>query len=186
MRKLIYAINLTSDGCCDHTKGMPDEELYDYHKALLQDAHTFLYGRKTYQLMVPYWPDIAKDPSDATKDEYEFALAYDAVSQVVVFSQTLDQAEGEKTRIVRGNLEQEVLQLKQKGGKNILTGGVDIPTQLVELGLVDEFHFIIMPVIVGEGRRLFDSVNLPERLKLKLVDTKIFKSGCVALRYLKS
>jgi dihydrofolate reductase len=75
--------------------------------------------------------------------------------------------------------------LKQGQGKNILVGGVDIPSQLIELGLVDEFYFIVQPIIAGEGRRLFDGVSLPEKLQLKLVDSKIFKSGCVGLHYLK-
>jgi dihydrofolate reductase len=179
MRKLIYAINLTLDGCCDHTKGMVDEDLLDYYIALLRDADTFLYGRKTYQLMVPYWPDEAK-----TGDEY--GLAFVAVDKIIVCSKSLDKVEGENTRIIRGNLQEEILKLKQEPGKNILTGGVDIPSQLIQLGLVDEFHIVVHPVVVGEGRRLFDSVSLPERLQLKLVDTKVSKSGSVALRYLKS
>jgi dihydrofolate reductase len=75
--------------------------------------------------------------------------------------------------------------LKQEPGKNILVGGVDIPSQLIELGLVDEYRFVVMPIIAGEGRRLFDGVNLQKKLQLKLVESKTFKSGCVALRYLK-
>ncbi|MGH9765757.1 MAG: dihydrofolate reductase family protein, partial [Blastocatellia bacterium] len=89
------------------------------------------------------------------------------------------------TRIVRGNLRDEILKLKQEPGKNILVGGVDIPSQLMELGLIDEYLFMVGPIIAGAGRRLFDGVSLPEKLQLKLVDTKTFKSGCVALHYLK-
>ena len=89
------------------------------------------------------------------------------------------------TRIVCGNLHDEILKLKQEKGKNMLVGGVDLSSQLVELGLVDEFHFVVGPVIAGAGRRLFEGVSLPEKLKLKLVDSKILKSGCVALRYSK-
>ncbi len=91
----------------------------------------------------------------------------------------------EKARIVRTDLRDEILKLKQEQGKNILTGGVTIPSQLVELGLIDEYHFVVHPIVLGEGRRLFDGVSLPERLQLKLVESTIFKSGCVALRYLK-
>jgi dihydrofolate reductase len=79
-----------------------------------------------------------------------------------------------------------MIKLKQEPGKNILTGGVDIPSQLTQLGLIDEYLFVIQPLVVGEGRRLFDGVSLPERLQLKLVDSKIFKSGIVALRYAKN
>jgi dihydrofolate reductase len=186
MRKLIFAINITLDGCCDHTKMIPSEDLYHHYIALLQSADTFLYGRKTYQLMVPYWPDIAKDTSGDQEADYEYALAFEAVDKIVVLSRTLDKAEGKNTRIVRDNLQEEVLKLKQEPGKNILTGGVDIPSQLVELGLVDEFHIVVMPLIVGAGRRLFDGVNLAEKLKLNLVESKVFESGCVALKYLKS
>src|SRR5882724_8984535 len=99
MRNLIYAINLTLDGCCDHTKGSGTEEILDYHKGLLRDADTFIYGRITYQLMVPYWPDIAKNHSGQTKADIEFAQAFDAVKQIIVFSQSLDRADGKNTRI---------------------------------------------------------------------------------------
>jgi len=186
MRNLIYAINLTLDGCCDHTKLIGNEDVHDYHANLLRDVDLLVYGRITYQLMVPFWPDTAKNHSGNAKEMNDFAQAFDAVSKIVVFSKSLDKAEGNKTSIVRTNLQQEILKLKQEPGKNILTGGVDIPTQLIQLGLVDEYHIVVQPMMVGEGRRLLDTVNLPERLELKLVASKIFKSGCVALRYLKS
>jgi dihydrofolate reductase len=186
MRKLIFAINLTLDGCCDHTKGIADEELHDYHTALLKDADTFLYGRKTYQLMVPFWPDVAKKPAAQPKSISDFAQAFAAIKQIVVFSQTLALAEGKNTQIIRGNLRNEVLKLKQQQGKSILTGGVNIPSQLIELDLVDEFHFVVQPLLAGEGTRLLEGISLPERSPLKLVETKLFKSGCVALRYLKA
>jgi len=180
MRKLVYAINTTIDGCCDHTKFMPDEETFAYATQLARDAGTFLYGRKTYQLMVPYWPHAAKeDPSD------EFARAFDAVENIVVFSKSLDRAEGEKTRIVRTGLQEEVIKLKQEQGKNILTGGLNLVSQLAELGLIDEYHIIIHPIVVGEGKRLFEGINLQQKLQLKLVESTVFKSGDVVLRYLK-
>src|SRR5882757_8139362 len=118
MRKLVYAINTTLDGCCDHTKFGPDEETMPYFVQLTRDADTFLWGRTTYQLMVPYWPDVAKeDPSD------EFAQAFDAIEKIVVFSQSLENPQDEKTRIIRTDLHNEVLKLKQEPGKDILTGG---------------------------------------------------------------
>jgi dihydrofolate reductase len=132
--------------------------------------------------MVPYWPDIAKNHS-GTKAENEFAGTFDSMNKIV-FSQSLDSAEG-NTRIVRANLQDEILKLKQEQGKNILAGGVAIPSQLIELELVDEYHFVVQPIIAGEGRRLLEGVPLRERLQLKLVESKTFKSGCVALRYLK-
>ena len=89
------------------------------------------------------------------------------------------------TRIVRRKLQDEILKLKQEPGQNILAGGVNIPSQLIELGLVDEYRFVVQPILAGEGRRLLEGVSLPEKLQMKLVESKPFKSGCVALRYLK-
>jgi dihydrofolate reductase len=183
MRKLIFAINITLDGCCDHTKQFADDETHEYFTQLMQGADLQVFGRKTYELMVPFWPEVAKNQS-MTKASNEFALLFDSINKIV-FSRSLDSAEDKNTRIVRGNLRDEILKLKQEQGKNILVGGVDIPSQLIELGLVDEFHFVIGPIIAGEGRRLLEGVSLPEELKLKLVETKTFKSGCVALHYLK-
>jgi len=183
MRKLIFAINTTLDGCVDHTKQFVDEEPLEYSAHLLQGADLLVFGRKTYQLMVPYWPEVLKNPSE-TKADHEFARAFDSINKIV-FSRSLDSAEDRNTRIVRTNLRDEILKLKQEQGKNILVGGVDIPSQLMELGLVDEYLFIIGPVLAGAGRRLLEGVSLPEKLQLKLVETKTFKSGCVALSYSK-
>jgi len=183
MRNLIFAINTTLDGCVDHTKQMVDDEKLGYFTHLLRDVDLQVFGRKTYQLMVPYWPDVAKNQS-STKADIEFARAFDSINKVV-FSRSLDSAEGKNTRIVRTNLRDEILRLKQEQGKNILVGGVSIPSQLMELGLVDEYLFVVGPILAGEGRRLLEGVSLRERLRLKLVESKIFKSGCVALRYLK-
>jgi dihydrofolate reductase len=185
MRNLVFAINTTLDGSCDHTKFNPDDEMLEYFTHLTRDADTFVYGRKTYQLMVPYWPDVAKNPSEQTKADYEFAKAFDAINKIIVFSQSLASPEGEKTRIVRTSLHDEILKLKREQGKNIFTGGVTIPSQLAELGLIDEYHFVVHPIVLGEGRRLFEGINLQEKLQLELVESKTFKSGCVALRYLK-
>ncbi len=183
MRNLIYAINITLDGCCDHTKQSVDDEKLEYFTQLVREVDVQVFGRKTYQLMVPYWPDVLKNPSE-TKADTDFARAFDSTRKVV-FSRSLDSVEDKNTRIVRGNLRDEILKLKQEQGKYILAGGVDIPSQLIELGLVDEYRFVIGPTVAGEGRRLLDGVSQPEKLHLKLVESKIFKSGCVALHYLK-
>jgi dihydrofolate reductase len=185
MRNLIYAINTTLDGCCDHTKFYANEDTMEYFTHLTQDADTFVYGRKTYELMVPYWPDVAKNPSGDRKEDIEFAQAFDAVNKIVVFSQSLDSSGDKKTSIFRTGLHDEILKLKQEQGKNILTGGVTIPSQLAELGLIDEYRFVVHPIVIGEGRRLFEGINLQEKLQLKLVESTVFKSGSVALRYLK-
>ena len=183
MRNLIFGINLTLDGCCDHTKQVADEETHEYFTQLMREADLLVYGRKTYQLMVPFWPEVAKNQS-MTKASNDFARAFDSIPKVV-FSRSLDSAENKNTRIVRTDLRDEILRLKQEPGKSILVGGVSVPSQLIELGLVDEYRFVVGTVIAGEGRRLLESVSLRERLQLKFVGSKIFKSGCVALHYLK-
>jgi dihydrofolate reductase len=185
MRKVIFDINLTIDGCCDHTKLGPSDETFEYFINLLRDADLFVFGRKTYELMVPFWPDIAKNRSGTTKAMNEFAQAFDAVDKTFVFSRSLNKAEGKNTRIVRTGLQDEILKLKQEQGKNILIGGLNLLSQLVESGLIDEYHFVVHPIVAGEGRRLLDGISLQEKLQLKLVESTVFKSGCVALRYLK-
>jgi dihydrofolate reductase len=183
MRKVIFAINITLDGCCDHTKQVADDETHEYFTDLLREVDLLVFGRKTYQLMVPFWPEVARNQS-MTKASNEFARTFDSINKVV-FSRSLDNAEDGNTRIVRTNLHEEILKLKQEQGKGILVGGVNIPSQLIELGLVDEYRFVVGPIVAGEGRRLLEGVSLRERFHLKLVESKIFKSGCVALRYLK-
>jgi dihydrofolate reductase len=183
MRNVIFAINITLDGCCDHTKQLADEETHEYFTQLLQEVDLLVFGRKTYQLMVPFWPEVAKNQS-MTKASNEFARAFDSIDRLV-FSRALDSADDKKTRIVRTNLGDEILKLKKERGKNILVGGVDVPSQLIELGLVDEYRFVVGPIIAGEGRRLLEGVSLRESLQLKLIESKFLKSGSVALRYLK-
>jgi len=182
MRNVIFAINITLDGCCDHTKTIGNEEILEYFTHLMRDVDLLVFGRKTYQLMVPFWPDVAKNHSQ-TKAMNEFAQTFDSINRIV-FSQSLDSAEGKNTRIVRTKLQDEILKLKNEQGKNILTGGVSIPSQLIELGLVDEYHFVVHPVLVGQGVRLLERATLWE--KLQLVESKVFKSGSVALHYTNS
>lgn len=183
MRRLIYGINITLDGCCDHTKMNGSEELHDYYATLLAGAGVLLYGRKTYQLMVPFWPDMAKNKSGDTDSMNAFARAFDAVDQIVVFSKTLEQPLGGKTRVLRDNLREEILLLKQQEGKDILLGGVAFPSQLIALNLVDEYHILVQPIVAGAGRRLLSELNLPENIPLQFLDSIVFKSGSVLLRY---
>jgi dihydrofolate reductase len=165
------------------SKQVADDETHEYFTDLLREVDLLVFGRITYQLMVPFWPEVARSQS-MTRASNEFAQAFDSTNKIV-FSRSLDSVEDGNTRIVRTNLHDEILKLKQEQGKNILLGGVDIPSQLIELGLVDEYRFVVGPIVAGEGRRLLEGVSLRERLQLKLVESKIFKSGCIALRYLK-
>jgi len=180
MRNVIFAINTTLDGCCDHTKQVADDETHEYFTDLLREVDLLVFGRITYQLMVPFWPEVAKSQS-MTKASNEFARSFDSISKIV-FSRSLDSAEDRNTRT---NLHDEILKLKQEQGKTILVGGVSIPSQLIELGLVDEYRFVVGPIVAGEGRRLLEGVSLREKLQVRLVESKVFKSGCVALHYLK-
>lgn len=184
MRKLIFGINVTMDGCCSHEKGLPSEEVHEYFTELTKQAGALLYGRKTYELMVPFWPNIAKATQQPNSMK-EFAEAFVSVPQIIVFSKTLSNIEDKNTTLLRSDLKAEVIKLKQQSGNSILAGGVDIPTQLLADGLVDEIRLVVHPVIAGKGRRLFDGLNLQDQLGFKLVETKVFKSGHVALSYVK-
>lgn len=184
MRKLIYSINLTIDGCCDHTKMRGSDDILEYFAKLLQGAGMLVYGRKTYDLMVPYWPDIARNHSGDSKEETEFAETFDSLDKLV-FSKTMGDTDEVRTRIVRTDPREEILRLKQQQGGHMLLGGVDLASQLIGLGLVDEYYFGIHPIIAGEGRRLMEGINLQESLKLKLVESMTLKSGCVMLHFVK-
>ena len=185
MRNVIFSINLSLDGCCDHTKFNPTDETYEYFTHLMREADTLVSGRITYQLMVPFWPDVAKNRSGETKAVNEFAQAFDDIDKIIVFSKSLEKVEGKNTRIVRDNLPDEILKLKQEQGKSILLDGVTLSSQLLGHDLIDEYRIVVHPIVVGEGRRLFEDVSLQEIIQLKLIESKIFKSGGVALRYVK-
>ena len=185
MRKVIYGINLTIDGCCDHTKVDGHEDIHEYFAQLLRGADVLVYGRKTYQLMVPFWPDVAKNRSGQTKSMNDFAQAFASVPNIVVFSKSLEKVHDQNTRIVRANPQEEILNLKREPGKNICLGGVGLASQLITANLVDEYYFVVHPVVAGEGRRLLDGMSLPEKLRLKLAESKVLPSGCLALHYVK-
>jgi dihydrofolate reductase len=157
---------------------------HEYFTHLLREVGLLVFGRITYPWMVPFWPEVARNQS-MTKASKEFARTFDSINKIA-FSRSLNSAEDRNTRVVRTNLHDGIRRLKQEQDKNILVGGVSVPSQLIELGLVDEYRFVVGPVVAaGEGRRLLEGVSLRERLQLKLVESTILKSGCVALRYLK-
>lgn len=183
MRKVVFGINITTDGYCDHRDGIADDQLHEYFTGLLRNASLLLYGRKTYQLMVPYWPDVAKNQSESEATN-EFARVFDSLD-IVVFSTTLKQSERSKTRILGGNVAEEVLALKQQPGKDICVGSVSLASQLSARGLVDEYHFVVHPVLAGKGPRLFENIKLQNTLSLELIGSKTFQSGVVAHHYRK-
>jgi dihydrofolate reductase len=175
-------MNISLDGYCDHTIFNPSEELHDYFTAMMDEVDLLFFGRVMYQLMFPYWADVVKNQS-GTAYEHRFAEKLISINKVVI-SRTLDSAV-ENTRIIRSDPAEELLRLKQQAGKKISVDSVSMLPELIAAGLIDQFHLVIHPMIVGKGRRLQEAGSLQERLNLKLVDTLIFKSGCVAHHYLK-
>ncbi len=177
----MFAINMTTDGYCSHTDGIADDELHEYFTDLLRNVDVLLYGRKTFELMVPYWPDIARNPSE-TKTTNEFARVFDSIAKVL-FTTTLRQVDDKKTRIADADLVDEVLRLKEQPGKVIAAGSLSIASQLAQRGLIDTYHFVVHPVIAGKGPRLFENVTLQNNLALKFVGSRVFQSGAIALQY---
>ncbi len=183
MRKVVFAIKITTDGYCSHTEVVDGVGVLEYYTTLLLSADLMLFGRKSYQIMAPYWPDIARSQSE-TAAENEFARVFDSLDKVV-FSTTLKSVEGKNTRIVQANVAEEVLSLKQQPGKDIYAGGgnLSIASQLSERDLIDEYHFVVQPIVVGKGPRLFETVKMKDRLQLELIGSETFESRVVALRY---
>ncbi len=181
MRKVILAINMSIDGCVSHMSLSPDEEVFWYFNDLMhQDVDLIAYGRKMFEIMFPYW---AEEANRETKVEKEFAQKITDLDKIV-FSRTLDSAEY-NTRIVRTDPVEELLKLKQAPGKNIYVGTVSMLPQLAQAGVIDEYHFFVVPVIVGQGPRLVEDGTLAGKLNLELAATKTFKSGTIALHYKK-
>ena len=178
MRKLIAAINMTLDGSYDHTAGIPDDEIHQHYTDLLSNADTILYGRKTYQLM-EYWRTLLENPSEE-KSMNDFALAIDKI-QKIVFSHTLKDVDWASARLADQTLEEEVLELKQQSGKDILVGSPSLIIQLMNLNLIDEYQLCVHSVVAGSGLPLFKNIN--DRTILKLIKTKTFSGGAVTLYY---
>jgi len=178
MRPLRYSINVTLDGCCDHREVFADEELHRHAAEALAQADALLFGRVTYEMMESAWRPPA--PTGARPDWMEpFAQTIDAAKKYVV-SSTLDQVDW-NAELVRGDLGQAVQQLKQESGKGLLTGGVTLPLALAELGLIDEYEFVVQPRLAGHGPTLF--AGLSKHVDLKFVSQLEFASGAVAMRY---
>ena len=179
MRPLRYAINVTLDGCCDHRAGIPpDEELHRYWAETLAQADALLLGRVTYEMMEAAWRPPASDAMpDWTKP---FARTIDAAKKYVV-SNTLDRVDW-NAELVRGDhLGETVRQLKREPGQGLFVGGVTLPLALAELGLIDEYEFVVQPRLVGHGPTLL--AGLSKQVDLTLVSRREFGSGAVAMRY---
>ena len=178
MRKIIAAINMTIDGYCDHTSGIPDDEIHDHYTDLLGSAGVALYGRITYQLM-EYWRTVLDNPT-GIKAMDDFAVAIDNTPKIV-FSRTLKSVDWQSAKLASQDLEQEVLELKQQSGKDIFACSPSLIVALTKLNLIDEYQLCIHPVIAGSGLPLFRDIS--ERIVLKLIKSKVFSGGAVILYY---
>ena len=178
MRPLRYSINVTLDGCCDHRVMIADEDLHRHAVENLDRADALLFGRVTYEMMEEGWRRPA--PSGARPDWMEpFARAIDAARKYVV-SSTLERVDW-NAELLRGDLGKAVQQLKRQPGKGLLAGGVTLPLALAELGLIDEYEFVVHPRLAGHGPTLF--AGLSKLVDLKLVSRLTLGSGAVAMRY---
>src|SRR5688500_7754443 len=177
MRPLRYSINVTLDGCCDHREGIADEDIHRHAVENIAQADALLFGRVTYEMMEAAW----RSPRSGAIPEWTepFARTIDAAKKYVV-SSTLDRVDW-NAELVRGDLGEAVRQLKRQPGKGLFTGGVMLPQALAELGLIDEYEFVVHPRLVGHGPTLFAGLSKP--LDLKLVSRLEFGSGAVAMRY---
>ncbi|MFI7495214.1 dihydrofolate reductase family protein [Kocuria sp. M4R2S49] len=176
MGRLRYSINVTLDGCCDHRAIPADEELHRHAAENLDQADALLLGRVTYDMMESAW----RSPAGARPDGTEpFARTIDAARKYVV-SSTLEQV-GWNAELVRGDLGEAVRQLKRESGKGLLVGGVKLPLALTELGLIDEYEFVVHPRLAGHGPTLF--AGLSKHVDLTLVGRLELGSGAVAMRY---
>jgi dihydrofolate reductase len=178
MRKLIAAMNMTLDGFCDHTVMIADEEIHQHYAELLRSSDAVIYGRVTYQLM-EYWKSVVENPT-GDKSMDDFAEAIDNISKIV-YSRTLENVDWKNTELKREINKDDILDLKQNAGKDILVGSPSLIVALANLGLVDEFQLGVQPTVVGSGLPLFK--NISDRVDLKLSKTKTFGCGAVFLYY---
>jgi dihydrofolate reductase len=182
MRPLRYSINVTLDGCCDHRGAIADEELHRHAVENLARADALLFGRVTYEMMEAAWRSPARTgvrPDWMAEWGLPFARAIDAAKKYVV-SSTLDRVDW-NAELVRGDLGEAVQRLKRESGKGLFTGGVQLPLALAELGLIDEYEFVVHPRLVGHGPTLFAGLSKP--IDLRLVSRVELGSGAVAMRY---
>ncbi|EOQ88928.1 riboflavin biosynthesis protein RibD C-terminal domain protein [Leptospira yanagawae serovar Saopaulo str. Sao Paulo = ATCC 700523] len=181
MRKVVFGINTSADGFYGHTGMVVDDVLHQYFTDLLKTADQILYGRITYELMVPFWPEVAKNKS-MSKVSNEFADVFTGLEKIL-FSHTITKVEDPNTTLASLPLVETVSQLKKQVGKDICIGSLSVATQLSQVGLIDEYHFVVHPVIVGSGPKLFANQTLKHSVSLDLIDSRKLPSGHMALHY---
>ncbi|HEX6126867.1 MAG TPA: dihydrofolate reductase family protein [Pyrinomonadaceae bacterium] len=178
MRKLIAAMNMTLDGFCDHTVMTADDEIHQHYSDLLRNADVIIYGRKTFQLM-EYWKPFVENPT-GNKVSDDFAAAIDDIKKIV-YSRTLKSVDWKNTELKSELVKEEILDLKQQAGRNILVGSPSLILALGRLGMIDEYQLGVQPTVVASGLPLFKDIT--GRIDLKLLKTKTFGCGAVFLYY---
>ncbi|MEK0313033.1 dihydrofolate reductase family protein [Cohnella sp. 56] len=179
MGRVILQMNVTLDGCCDHRQMIADEEVHRYTADLMDRCDGGLFGREIYQLMEQFWPAIASS-GDGPPFIVDFAHKLNRQPKYV-FSRTLDHVSWQNSFLLKGPVSEEVPKLTAEGKNLLVNGGPGLGSTLAQLGLVDEYHLLVNPIVAGRGPRLLGGIH--ERLKLKLTETKTFSSGVVLLRY---
>jgi dihydrofolate reductase len=180
MRDIVYSFQVSLDGYIEDASGSidfasPDAEMQQYFNDYERAFDTHVYGRRLYEMM-QYW-ETADQENETIIVEY--AKTWQALEKIV-FSRTLDPVEG-KARLATTSLAEELQALKALPGKQIAIGGATLAAEAIELGLVDRYHVVIYPVLLGGGKRMFPVFDQPQ--SLRLVETRIFASGCIALSY---
>lgn len=188
MRNVILSMNVTLDGLIEGSDGdlewtRVDDELWGYVNETLETVDTVLFGRVTYQGFAEYWPAAAANPS-SPQPEMAFGRWIDNTPKIV-FSKTLEKVEWKNSRLVKGDIAEEIASLKKQPGKDmVMFGGAAIAAAFMTAGLIDDYRITVFPVVLGEGKPLFEEVM--GRTNLRLVSAKTFKSGAVGLRYRKT
>ncbi|WP_433939932.1 dihydrofolate reductase family protein [Paenibacillus lautus] len=179
MGRIILMMNVTLDGCCDHTQVIANEELHKYTMDLMDESDGLLFGREIYQLMESAWPAIASS-GDGPQFLVDYARMLDRKPKYV-FSRTLNHLSWQNSYLLKGPVSEEVPQLMAEGKDLVVNGGPGLGSTLAQLGLVDEYRFLVQPIVAGRGSQLLGGVH--DRLNLKLIETQPFSSGVVVLRY---
>jgi dihydrofolate reductase len=187
MRNLVYFMHASLDGFVAETNGelnwvTVDDEIFEFVSTMTDQADTALYGRVTYQMMEAYWPTAGEMPNSSKHDK-EHSIWYNNV-QKVVLSKTMNETGLRNTRVISDNLLENINKLKKLPGKNILIfGSPRASHSLLNIGLIDEYWIFVNPILLGKGIPLFK--NVADRVRLKLLESKTFGSGVVALHYRK-
>jgi len=182
MRKIIFSINSTINGGADHTSGIVDDELHNFYTDYLDNIDVVLMGRKTYELMEGYWPVAHEDPQ-ITISTLRFADKFNSVPKII-FTNTLKEVKWQNSRIAEKDLIETVSDLKNGKGKYISAGSLSIASQLLNKNMIDEFWFLIHPIISNKGKRLFEEFD--GMRNLKLIETRTFNSGVIVMHYQKN